>query len=92
MLGLGEGWRKDHEQAPYTVEIDGDPPIVATMGWPQGVEPGAANSRLNSARAMNMIIRVVAAPPGAVSVLDFPMAVAGDGLAHPATGRTKEHD
>jgi hypothetical protein len=81
VLGLGEGWRKDHEQPPYTVEIDGDPPIVATMGWPQGVEPGAANSRLNSARAMNMIIRLVAAPPGAVSVLDFPMAVAGDGLA-----------
>jgi hypothetical protein len=28
-----------------------------------------------------MIIRLVAARPGAVSVLDFPMAVAGDGLA-----------
>jgi hypothetical protein len=40
---------------------------------------------------MNMIIRLVAAPPGAVSVLDFPMAVAGDGLARPTTGRTKEH-
>jgi 4-hydroxy-tetrahydrodipicolinate reductase len=91
VLGLGEGWRKDHEQPPYTVEVDGDPPIVATMGWPPGVEPGAANSRLNSARAMNMIIRLVAAPPGAVSVLDFPMAVAGDGLARPTTGRTKEH-
>jgi 4-hydroxy-tetrahydrodipicolinate reductase len=91
VLGLGEGWRTDHEQPPYTVEIDGDPPIVATMGWPRGVEPGAANSRLNSARAMNMIIRLVAAPPGAVSVLDFPMAVAGDGLARLTTGRTKEH-
>jgi hypothetical protein len=40
---------------------------------------------------MNMIVRLVAAPPGAVSVLDFPMAVAGDGLARLSTGRTKEH-
>jgi hypothetical protein len=37
---------------------------------------------------MNMIIRLVAAPPGAVSVLDFPMAVAGDGLAPSAAGST----
>jgi hypothetical protein len=81
VLGLGPGWRQDNHQAPYTVEIDGDPPIVATMGWPEGVEPGAANSRLNTARAMNTIVRLVDAPPGAASVLDFPAVVAADGLA-----------
>jgi hypothetical protein len=61
--------------------LDGEPPIVATFGWPAGVEPGAANSLLNTARAMNIIPRLVAAPPGCVSVLDFPVVVAGDGLA-----------
>jgi 4-hydroxy-tetrahydrodipicolinate reductase len=81
VLGLGPGWRANHEQPPWTVEIDGEPPIVATFGWPDGVEPGAANSLLNTARAMNVIPRLVAAPPGCVSVLDFPVVVAGDGLA-----------
>jgi 4-hydroxy-tetrahydrodipicolinate reductase len=84
VLGLGEGWRRDHVQPPYTVEIDGDPPIVATMGWPEGTPPGIANYHLNVARAMNTVPRLVAAPPGAVSVLDFPLVTAGDGLA-PAT-------
>ena len=79
VLGLGPGWRANHEQPPWTVEIDGEPPIVATFGWPDGVEPGAANSLLNTARAMNVIPRLVAAPPGCVSVLDFPVVVAGDG-------------
>jgi 4-hydroxy-tetrahydrodipicolinate reductase len=81
VLGLGEGWRENHLQPAYTVEIDGDPPITATMGWPEGTSPGAANYNLNAARAMNTIIRLVSAPPGAVSVLDFPMVAAGDGLA-----------
>lgn len=80
VLGLGPGWRANHEQPPWTVEIDGEPPIVATFGWPEGVEPGAANSLLNTARAMNVIPRLVTAPPGCVSVLDFPVVVAGDGL------------
>lgn len=83
VLGLGPGWRANHEQPPWTVEIDGEPPIVATFGWPDGVEPGAANSLLNTARAMNVIPRLVAAPPGCVSVLDFPVVVAGDGLSSP---------
>jgi 4-hydroxy-tetrahydrodipicolinate reductase len=81
VLGLGEGWRRDHAQPPYTVEIDGDPPIVATMGWPEGTPPGIANYHLNAARAMNTVTRLVAAPPGAVSVLDFPLVTANDGLA-----------
>jgi hypothetical protein len=81
VLGLGPGWRQDHDEPPYRVEIDGEPPIVATFGWAGGVEPGAANSLLNSARAMNVVPRLVAAPSGCVSVLDFPAASAGDGLA-----------
>ena len=81
ILGLGPGWRANHDDPAWRVEIDGDPPIVATFGWPNGVEPGAANSQLNAARAMNVIPRLVAAPTGCVSVLDFPAVVAGDGLA-----------
>jgi hypothetical protein len=80
VLGLGPGWRENHDDPPWRVEIDGEPPIVATFGWPEGVEPGAATSLLNASRAMNVIPRLVAAPPGCASVLDFPMAVAGDGL------------
>jgi 4-hydroxy-tetrahydrodipicolinate reductase len=81
VLGLGPGWRANHDEPPWRVEIDGEPPIVATFGWPDGVEPGAANSLLNAARAMNIVPRLVAAPPGCVSVLDFPAVTAGDGLA-----------
>jgi 4-hydroxy-tetrahydrodipicolinate reductase len=80
MLGLGPGWRENHEEPPWRVEIDGSPPIVATFGWPDGVAPATANALLNTARAMNTIPRLVAAPPGCVSVLDFPAVVAGDGL------------
>lgn len=78
--GLGPGWREDHDVPPWRVEIDGMPPIVATFGWPPGVAPATANALLNAARAMNTIPRLVAAPPGCVSVLDFPVVVAGDGL------------
>jgi 4-hydroxy-tetrahydrodipicolinate reductase len=81
VLGLGPGWRENHDEPPWRVEIDGEPPIVATFGWPEGVEPGAANSLLNVSRAMNTIPRLVEAPPGCVSVLDFPAVVAGDGGA-----------
>ena len=81
VLGLGPGWRENHDEPPWRVEIDGEPPIVATFGWPDGVEAGAANSLLNVSRAMNTIPRLVDAPPGCVSVLDFPAVVAGDGGA-----------
>jgi len=86
ILGLGPGWRANHEEPPWRVEVDGDPPIVATFGWPNGVEPGDATSRLNASRAMNMILRLVSAPPGCVSVLDFPPAVSIGGLGS-GTGR-----
>jgi len=54
------------------VEIDGEPSIVATFGWPEGAPPGESTSLLNVSRAMNTIPRLVAARAGAVSVLDFP--------------------
>jgi 2,4-diaminopentanoate dehydrogenase len=80
VLGLGPGWRENHEEPPYRVEIDGEPPLVATIGWGQGAAPGEANSLLNVSRAMNTVSRLVAAPPGCMSVLDFPAVVSGGGL------------
>jgi 4-hydroxy-tetrahydrodipicolinate reductase len=80
-LGLGPGWRDRHEDPSWTVEIDGEPPIVATFGWPPGHQTGGSTFLLNVSRAMNTIPRLVAASPGYVSVLDFPAVAAGDGLA-----------
>jgi 4-hydroxy-tetrahydrodipicolinate reductase len=80
-LGLGPGWRETHDEPPWRVEIDGEPTIVATFGWPVDAPPGESTALLNVARAMNTIPRLVDAPPGAVSVLDFPAPTAADGLA-----------
>ena len=80
-LGLGPGWRETHEEPPWRVEIDGEPPVIATFGWPPGAPPGESTSLLNVSRAMNTIPRLVAARPGCVSVLDFPVVVPADGLA-----------
>jgi hypothetical protein len=81
MLGLGADWRQSLEAPPWRVEIDGEPPVVCTFGWGPGAEPGHANTLLNAARAMNMLPRLIAAPPGLLTVLDFPAAAALDGLA-----------
>ncbi|MBW1883105.1 MAG: hypothetical protein JRH16_21260 [Deltaproteobacteria bacterium] len=81
VLGLGPGWRENHDDPAWRVEIDGEPPIVCTMGWPGGVDPTTSNLHLNVARAMNTIPRLIDAPPGPVTVLDFPLVTAGDGLA-----------
>jgi 4-hydroxy-tetrahydrodipicolinate reductase len=80
-LGLGPGWRESHEPPSWRVEIDGEPPLVATCGFPQSIGAGGATFLLNVSRAMNTIPRLVAAPPGCVSILDFPVVSAGDGLA-----------
>jgi hypothetical protein len=80
-LGLGPGWRASHDDPPWRVEIDGEPSIVSTFGWPHGAAPGTSTQLLNVSRAMNTIPRLVAARPGCVTVLDFPAVVAGDGLA-----------
>jgi hypothetical protein len=71
-LRLGAGWRQTHEEPPWRVEIDGEPSIVTTFGWPEGAPPGESTSLLNVSRAMNTIPQLVSARPGAVSVLDFP--------------------
>src|SRR6478735_8326469 len=71
-LALGPGWRQTHEDPPWRVEIDGEPSIVTTFGWPEGAPPGESTSLLNVSRAMNTIPQLVDARPGAVSVLDFP--------------------
>ena len=71
-LALGDGWRQTHEDPPWKVEIDGEPSIVTTFGWPEGAPPGESTSLLNVSRAMSTIPQLVAARSGAVSVLDFP--------------------
>lgn len=83
MLALGDGWRQTTEEPAWQVEIDGEPPLVCSLGWPPGVEPHRSNTLLNAARAMNMLPRVIDARPGLLTVLDFPAAVAADGLADP---------
>ena len=83
MLNLGPDWRQSYDEPAWRVEIDGDPPIVSTFGWPPGTEPGKACHLLNAARALNVIPQLVQAPAGALSVLDFPAPAASDGLAAP---------
>jgi 4-hydroxy-tetrahydrodipicolinate reductase len=80
-LDHGPDWRKSYGEPAWRVEIDGDPSIVCTFGWPEGTEPGKACHDLNALRSMNIIPRLVEAPPGALSVLDFPAPAASDGLA-----------
>ncbi|MCB2049691.1 MAG: hypothetical protein KDE32_15930 [Novosphingobium sp.] len=79
-LDHGEGWRTNFDDPAWRVEIDGDPSIVSTFGWPSGTAPGKACHELNAARAMNIVPRLIEAKPGGVSVLDFPAPRAGDGL------------
>jgi 4-hydroxy-tetrahydrodipicolinate reductase len=75
LFGLGDDWRQGESEPAWTVTIDGDPPVVATMTWPPGTPAAAANARLNAARAVNFIPALVAAPPGPRSVLDLPMII-----------------
>lgn len=82
-LDHGPDWRTSLADPAWTVEIDGDPPIVCTFGWPVGTEPGKACHDLNAARALNVIPRLIEAEPGALSVLDFPVPAASDGLVSP---------
>jgi 4-hydroxy-tetrahydrodipicolinate reductase len=81
ILGLGPGWRETYDEPAYRVEVDGEPSIYCTMGWPSGSIPSTANYSLNAARAMNVMPRLVTARPGLLTVLDFPSPVASDGLA-----------
>ena len=80
MFGLGAGWRETTDAPAWQVEIEGEPSLVCTLGWPHGAKPHHSNTLLNASRAMNLLPRVIAAPPGLLTVLDFPAALAGDGL------------
>ena len=71
-LRLGPGWRETFEEPSWRVEIDGEPSIITTFGWPEGAPIGESTFLLNVSRAMNTIPRLVEARAGAVSVLDFP--------------------
>ena len=81
VLGLGDGWRERVDEPAYRVEIDGEPSLYCTMGWPDGSLAGLANHSLNAARAINVMQRLVSAPPGLLTVADFPAPVASEGLA-----------
>jgi hypothetical protein len=74
-------WRATYDEPAYRVEIDGDPSLACTLGWPQGSDPASSNYNLNVARAMNIMPRLVAAKPGLLTPVDFPAPVASDGLA-----------
>jgi 4-hydroxy-tetrahydrodipicolinate reductase len=78
-LDHGPDWRKSLDEPAWRVEIDGDPPMVCTLGWQGSADPGAATHSLNAARAINIMPRLIEARPGAVSILDFPVPVATDG-------------
>lgn len=75
MLALGDGWRQTTEAPAWSVEIDGEPSLTCTLGWPEGADPHKSNTQLNAARAMNMLPRVINARSGLLTVLDFPAAV-----------------
>jgi 4-hydroxy-tetrahydrodipicolinate reductase len=75
-LGLAPGWRTTVEQPNWRIELDGTPNIIAEIAIPVPVGPGLLE--LNAARAVNTISRVVEAPVGCHSILDFP-AVTGSG-------------
>ena len=81
MLGIAEGWRRTYDEPAYRVEIDGEPSMVCTLGWPSTETPSTANYSLNVARALNMMPRLVAAKPGLLTVLDFPAPTSSEGLA-----------
>jgi 4-hydroxy-tetrahydrodipicolinate reductase len=80
LLALGADWRQTTAEPAWHVAIDGEPSLVCTLGWPDGAPPHQSNTKLNAARALNLLPRVIAARPGLLTVLDFPAAVAGDGL------------
>ncbi|HMD47288.1 MAG TPA: hypothetical protein VKG43_14065 [Acidimicrobiales bacterium] len=71
-LGLGPGWRTSPQDPNWRIEIDGTPSMAAEIGLSAPVGPGIIE--LNAARALNSVPRVVEAPVGCRSILDFPAA------------------
>jgi 2,4-diaminopentanoate dehydrogenase len=87
-LGLAAGWRSTTEQPNWRIELDGTPNLVAEITVPAPVGPGILE--LNAARAVNSVSRVVEAPVGCRSILDFPAAT-GSGAFSPGASQTNEH-
>jgi 4-hydroxy-tetrahydrodipicolinate reductase len=71
-LGLAAHWRNTIAQPNWRIELDGTPNLVAEITVPVPVGPGLIE--LNAARAVNSVSRVVQAPTGCRSILDFPAA------------------
>jgi 2,4-diaminopentanoate dehydrogenase len=69
-LGLGAGWRASADEPNWRVEVTGEPNIRATVALSDEAEGASSATALNAARAVNFVPRLVAAPPGCVSVLD----------------------
>jgi 4-hydroxy-tetrahydrodipicolinate reductase len=72
-LGLAPGWRANVEDPNWRIELDGNPGLVAELAIAGPIGPGIIE--LNAARAVNSVSRVVEAPVGCRSILEFPAAV-----------------
>lgn len=73
--GLGPGWCDDRSEPGFTVRVDGDPAQEVTWNF-----HGLPNLlRLNAARMVNMVGPIVAAEPGARTILDMPWVVGSGG-------------
>jgi 2,4-diaminopentanoate dehydrogenase len=71
-LGLGEGWRSSASEPNWRVELTGVPNIRCVVDLPDDGDGVAPVSALNAARAVNFVPRLVAAPPGCLTLLDMP--------------------
>jgi 4-hydroxy-tetrahydrodipicolinate reductase len=69
-LALGEGWRTNADDPNWRIEIDGTPSLVCDLSLAEPVGTGIV--RLNAARAINAVPRIIEAPVGCRSVLDMP--------------------
>jgi hypothetical protein len=69
-LALGPGWRVDVGTPNWRIEIDGTPSLVTEITLPD--PEGSAILLLNAARAINSVSRLVEAPVGFRTILDFP--------------------
>lgn len=75
VIGLGPGWRASADEPQWRVEIDGTPSLACEVTPVTTTGFGETTAELNAARAVNMIPRIVSAPPGCRSVLDLPAPV-----------------
>jgi hypothetical protein len=80
VYALDEGWRQDETAPAWTVTMDADPPMIATLTWPAGIPAAEANARLNAARAINFLPPLVASAPGCRSILDLPLIPCSDAV------------